>query len=260
MSLVQAAIRTCVVEAIKGRTRFEDNVLDSEIGAFSQTENGQFSVNQDKPFIAVYTESASGQLQEQPETLLSNGRVTLVLELGVTNLMDLGQEDPETGVALYDVGIPVTDQNQELLLNVVVRQIKNCLMDHANPWTVLLRGFVTAFVDFEQIRASQDKGVKLAAHQLKITCACINDPPCKTPLTETNPFAKFLAAADASSDGAVKGVANMLRATLDEDVAHSTIAPQAAQVLTDKHVGEGGAISQVTIESDVGEPHVEDFS
>jgi hypothetical protein len=261
MSLIQAALRISAVEALKGRTRFGDNVLDSEIDAFSQINGNEFGTSQTKPFIAVYTEGASGGSLDQPESLGVNDRITLVLELGIASTMT--ELNEETGEKTIDVGILATDRSQEILLNIVVRQIKDCLMDYDNEWTKVFRGLAPRIESYEQIRAAQNNGIKLAAHQLKIVCNCINEPNAGSPIVEALPFGQFLSAAEGSGDDELVNIAGMIRAVIgagaSSEASEAGLSQGASDALVDDYQEAGSEITQLTVEGEVGAPHVQEF-
>ena len=78
MSLTMMALRIAAVQALKaGGTLVGDNVLDSQISAIDQTADGQLRSDQQRPFIAVYTDAAKSQDLGQTG-LRSNGRVAQI--------------------------------------------------------------------------------------------------------------------------------------------------------------------------------------
>lgn len=193
MSLHRIAARIAAVQALKGRTLVGDNVLDSEIGAIDISADGAVALEEDKPFIAVYCDGSSfkdGPASVMPRALTMNGYTDFLFEAGITAAMT--ETDPETDEStLIGVGIPATDAALEFKLDIIMRQIVDCLTDPANEWAAVFRDLCERFVALERNRTSGNEGTRLAAHQMKLTVELKNDPARGTDIKPTHALMRF---------------------------------------------------------------------
>lgn len=210
MSLAKLALRISAVQAIRGRTLVQENVLDSEIGAISESATGAIETDKDKPFIAVYTDkdkySADGS---NGQGFFENGSCTLVLESGVT--ANMSYVDEETGAVVGGIGIPDTDRSREAMLDVVDAQIKHALKDPQNEWADLCLRFILSVQSVETIRAGNASGVRISAHQTKIVCSLIDDPQPGEPLDEQGAFFLFLQKIEGADNQFYNKIAEIIR-------------------------------------------------
>lgn len=192
MSLTMLAARIAAVEALKAaNTSVGRNVLDSQISAFDHTATGQLSTDQQRPFVAVYTDSAK-TAELGSSGLRANGAVDFLFNCGVTIAMS--QTNKETGESEIVEGYPATDPIFETILDVLDMQICRALVDDQSPWAQVFGGFVCRFVAKELLRSSgKVDGVRLAAGQVKITAELWSDPPLGQGFPEGSPWARFLA-------------------------------------------------------------------
>ncbi len=230
MSLMRIAVRTAVVQAIKaGQTMAGDHVFDSRIGALDVTVDGAISTREDRPWVVVCTDaSATGGGQggaASPDSFrrafVPNGWTTLTIDTGIaSNMMD---RDPETGEAVLVSGIPVTDDGLELYLDLLARQIGDTLTDPKNEWSEAFRRLVQGVQNSERLRtADDDKGVRLAAQQLKLTLDLRADPVKGDTEDSGTAIGAFLAVCDRSDDLNVQNIARLIRAEVagaTDDVA-----------------------------------------
>lgn len=192
MSIVRVALRISAVEALKGRTLVDSNVLDSQIGALDVAANGALHTPQEKPFISVYTDDAKVTDGLELRSLTRSGKVDIVFEAGIATSHVV--TDPATDESVIYEGVPATDANFEFHLDLTMRQIADALADPENEWAVIFNGLVRSFEQSQRSRASGDtNGVRLAAHQLKLTVDAIADPVRGVPLKDNSPLALFLA-------------------------------------------------------------------
>ncbi|MBB5515770.1 hypothetical protein FHS89_001790 [Rubricella aquisinus] len=192
MSLTMMALRIAAVQALKaGGTLVGENVLDSQISAIDQTTNGQLRSDQQKPFIAVYTDAARAQDLSQTG-LRTNGRVEIVFNCGVA--LTMAQTNKNTGAAEIIEGFPATDANFEAILDVLEVQIGRTLTDPDNAWSQVFAGFIKGYVSKDHVRSSSAaENVRLAAGQTKLTVDVFADPIQDQALSETGPWRRFLA-------------------------------------------------------------------
>lgn len=192
MSLTMMALRIAAVQALKaGGTLVGDNVLDSQISAIDQTADGQLRSDQQRPFIAVYTDAAKAQDLGQTG-LRSNGRVDIMFNCGVS--VTMAETNKETGETEIVDLFPATDANLEAVLDALDVQITRVLSDPDNPWAQVFGDFVQAYVAKEHVRSSSSaENVRLAAGQTKLTVDVFADPRHGQPLAEGGPWPRFMA-------------------------------------------------------------------
>ena len=192
MSLTMMALRIAAVQALKaGGTLVGDNVLDSQISAIDQTADGQLRSDQQRPFIAVYTDAAKAQDLGQTG-LRSNGRVDIMFNCGVS--VTMAETDKETGETQIVDLFPATDANLEAVLDALDVQISRVLTDSDNPWAQVFGDFVQAYVAKEHVRSSSSaENVRLAAGHTKLTVDVFADPRHGQPLAEGGPWPRFMA-------------------------------------------------------------------
>lgn len=195
MSLVRIAARISAVEALKGRTLVGDNVLDSEIGAIDIGADGSARTDEDRPFIAVYTDAGAAS-DIALRSLLVNGPTELLFESGITAAMT--ETDPNTDESrIIGIGIPATDKAFEFYLDMIARQIGDALTDPANEWGQIFMGLSHKLTSVKRARTSGDgNGQRLAGQQISITADLWPDPVKGKPMADTHPLALFLTKAD----------------------------------------------------------------
>lgn len=200
MSLIRIAARIAAVRALRGKTLVGDNVLDSQIGALEVDAAGNLRTDEDKPFISVFTDAAMSNDTEL-RAFVDNGDTEILFEAGIAATQIT--TDPDTDESVVYAGIPATDAAFEFHLDIVARQIGDALTDPANEWAEIFRRMVREHKKIERSRTSgDDKGIRLAALQIKVTADMIADPVRGSELKETHPLARFFAKA-ASEDDAV---------------------------------------------------------
>jgi hypothetical protein len=192
MSLTMMALRIAAIEALKaGGTLVGDNVLDSQISAFDHPAQGGLQSDQERPFIAVYTDAAKADDLAQ-SGLRANGRVDILFNAGVS--MTMTRSNRDTGAAEIVEGFPATDAHFEAVLDVLEWQIGSVLSDPENPWSQVFRGFILADVAKHHVRsASAADQVRLAAGQTKLTVSVFADPRPGQSMDPNGPWAAFMA-------------------------------------------------------------------
>lgn len=215
MSLARIALRAAGVEALKGRTRAQDNVLDSEIGIIDNDGAGNIEIDSDSYFISVYTDAGKAQVGDNElRALLLNGRTELLFETGVTAKMLVAS--PQNGTAMMpEIGIPDTDGNFEFTLDLISREIAQALTDPDNAWGQIFQSFIYRTVSLERGRVGNiSEGIRLAAHQTKITVDLIDDPEPRKSLDLDTPFSRFITMAKASNDESLQKKATFIEAII----------------------------------------------
>jgi hypothetical protein len=185
------ALRIAAVEALKaGGTMVGTNVLDSQISAIDQTVDGALKTDQQRPFIAVYSDNSKAD-SLGATGLRSNGRIELTFNCGVS--LTMGELNKATGVTEIIEGLPSTDAQFEAILDVVGCQICRVLEDASNPWAQVF-GNLCALVSKVQMRSSSAaENVRLACGQVKLTVEGYADPPLGQVFAEGSPWPNFLA-------------------------------------------------------------------
>ena len=208
MSLIRIAARIAAVEALKGNTLVGDNVLDSEIGAFSQGADGTTRTDEDRPFIAVYTDGSENK-DNALRSMSVNGMTDFIFESGVTTTMTV--TDPDTLETVVMPGIPATDKAFEFYLDMIARQIADTLTNPDNAWAEVFRGLTSGVQGIKRARTSSDaSGVRLAGQQITVSAVLVNEPVRGAVMAVTHPLAKFFAlAADLEGTAVAKQIAMM---------------------------------------------------
>lgn len=192
MSLIRIALRICALQAVKGRTLVGDNVLDSEIGALETSAAGELKTPQEKQFVSVYTDDSKQLSGLELRSLTASGEIDLVFEAGVATPHVIS--DPDTDEKVIMNGLPAADANFEFYLDLTLRQIADALADPKNEWAAIFNSLILRIEKCQRARISGDtNGVRLAAHQMKITVAAIAEPVAGQSLKAGTPMAAFFA-------------------------------------------------------------------
>lgn len=233
MSLVRIALRIALVEALRGRTLVGDNVLDSQIGALDVAADGSLRTDQQKAWIAVYTDASTskdGAADVSLRALVPNGATQILIETGLTAAQVL--IDPETEQSVVYPGIPDTDAAFELHSDIVMRQIADVLSDPLNGWSEVARRMILSFQSVERLRVSGDQqGTRLAAQQTRIVANLVADPVRGVPLKDGSPLNAFFDQAEATLRVPNPGYPDESDdETIVEPVVASTLALMRAQI------------------------------
>ncbi|WP_062111132.1 hypothetical protein [Aureimonas sp. AU40] len=213
MSLARIALRTAAVEAIKGRTMVGENVLDSPNGALDIQSDGTLRTEEDKPFVAIYTdEGVADDVAERD--LTENGSCVLVIEIGIS--MAMTELDRETGQStIVGVSVPASDRAFEFFLELVQRQVLDALSDPDSVWADIFRALHTRVEKMEVgARRTSDNGQKLAGHQTRLQLALMPDPVRGAPLDPRSAMARFLTALEAEGEATYVAQAVAMRSVL----------------------------------------------
>tara|TARA_R110002049_G_scaffold45609_5_gene132986 strand:- start:1450 stop:2223 length:774 start_codon:yes stop_codon:yes gene_type:complete len=191
MSLTMMALRIAAVEALKaGGTMVGTNVLDSQISAIDQTVDGALKTDQQRPFIAVYSDNSKAE-DLGATGLRANGRVELTFNCGVS--LTMGELNKETGVTEIIEGLPSTDAQFEAILDILGCQICRVLTDASNPWAQVF-GDLCVLVSKVQVRSSSAaENVRLACGQVKVMVDAYADPPLGQLFEDGSQWPTFLA-------------------------------------------------------------------
>lgn len=197
MSMTMMALRIAAVEALKnGGTLVGSNVLDSQISAIDLTADGALTSDEQKPFIAVYSDRARST-DLGSTGLRTNGQVEISFNFGVS--LAMAETDRVTGESQVIEGFPATDAHFELVLDVLDLQITRALTDPGNEWAQVFGAFVNKWVAKDHLRSSnKGNGARLAAGQIRLTAECFADPALNQPLAENGPWRRLMSLLEAS--------------------------------------------------------------
>lgn len=204
--LTRIALRVAVQEALRGATLAGDNVLDSQFTALDLGADGALRIDQDRPFISVYTDGGRVGAGNGFLSLFGDDpNVELVIEAGISAAML--ELDRETGVTnIIGVGLPDTDANMELTLDLMMRQVADALVAPDNLWADLARELMGNVSSIERSRIGQKQnGTRVAAQEVRISAGLLADPVKGATLAGST-YAKFLAALAASSDARLRKI------------------------------------------------------
>lgn len=235
MSLMRIALRIAIVEALRGKTLVGNNVLDSQIGALDVAADGSLRTDQQKAWIAVYTDASSskdGSAGVSLRALAPNGATQILIETGLTAAQVI--VDPETEQSVVYPGIPDTDAAFELHTDIVMRQVSDALTDPLNPWAEVVRRMILSVRTVDVLRVSGDQhGTRLAAQQMKIVADIATDPVRGVTLKDGSPLEAFFSLAERTMRVVNPAFPDdSMDETIVDPVVASTLALMRAQIDT----------------------------
>jgi hypothetical protein len=238
--LTRIALRVAVQEALRGATLAGDNVLDSQFTALDLDADGALRTDQDRPFISVYTDG--GRIGSGNGFLSLFGddpTVELVIEAGISAAMF--EEDPDTGVtSIIGVGLPDTDANMELTLDLMMRQVADALVAPGSPWADLARELLGNVSGIERSRIGQKQnGTRVAAQEVRITASLLADPVKGADLAGSI-YVKFLEALAASSDARLHKVQQAFETALTGTAADWDLVQRELGLTVGQSIALGG--------------------
>lgn len=253
------ALRIAVQEALRGQTLAGENVLDSQIAALDLDADGSLRTDQDRPFLAVYTDGGTVGAGNGLGMLFGDPSIELVIEAGISAAMV--EIDEATGATtIIGVGLPPTDAGMELSLDVLMRQVADALTDPANEWAELVRNLLTDISGIERSRVGQvTNGTRLAAHELRIRAGLVQDPIKGADIAGTT-YEPFLAALAASEKPHLLAVKTAIELALAGDVADWELVQRELGISNAQSIallgtrpmatdtGEPGTLAEATIE------------
>lgn len=187
--LVRLMLRTCFVEALKGRTSVGARVYDSALEPLDKVGCG--------PFLSVYTGqgelTAPGGHSARP--LFGTSRCLLVFQYGLTEAMV--EVDPQTNeTTIIGFGFPPVDAGLQLSLDIIGRQLAGVLVTPVDEWGRFAQKIAPAFRDVRlEPGISNDDGVRVATHQLSMLANLVQEPVTRNALID-----EYLALLSASAD------------------------------------------------------------
>lgn len=161
--LNRLALRICTVEALRGRTYAGANVFDSRQATIDEIAFEVDAAPKPMPTISVYTDDGHFRPGDRSLFNVSGdhrhnvGFQRLVIEIVLTQRMvvtdDSGavMRNPD-GSVLTELIVLDTDPTIEFYLDIIERQVSNCLMVAGNAWSEMWKGFVLDIGDHESKR------------------------------------------------------------------------------------------------------------
>lgn len=166
MSLVRAALRILVVEALKGATLAGGRVFDSLLGDLSPD---QFHTGDEAPTLVVLTDKDEGEANSAQNGGPPFGReMELSIEMGMTQRV---RSASEGDVLIY----PNTNARLEAALDTFEFQVMRHLQYSSNPLCVLFRRFyrITKYDCHRQV--FDETGTLVACRLLTLVCYASDD-------------------------------------------------------------------------------------
>ena len=202
MLLAREALRICTVQALRADTRLAKwaIVRDSEQGPLED-----FLEDKPLPQVIVYTDG--GQFGDGETDLLSGGPQDLVLEVAMTQVMQVDVEETSTPQWVY--APPPTDAAMELTIGCIERLVIVALTDPQSAWAEMWRKFALNIGEIQANRGSSMRdGVLFAGRQIVLPVTLPKDPVPGDTLGQI--WSDWLDLVDAEPD--LAAVAGMLRA------------------------------------------------
>lgn len=218
MSLMRIALRIAAIEALRGKTFVNNNVLDSEIGAIDIAADHSVDSDRGEPFISVYTAEAVAQ-NDGRISLFGATNCDLVLDAAVSAQMVKRDDD---GDIVSNLPItPDSDRAYEISLDVLQHQIYAAFGEPEGEWAEIVRKIISDKINAVEISVGRSSSkARLAARQIRITIELCPDPVNLDDLSSQHPFSMFLNelekgdADDAERDEDFKGLAAALRGVI----------------------------------------------
>ncbi|MCA1776048.1 MAG: hypothetical protein LC676_10695 [Loktanella sp.] len=217
MSLSRLGMRIAAARAIRDETMADGRVFDSRIDPLSLTheDGGQ-------PAIIVTTDDHVSDPHGR-DMLGGEHTCDLIVEIVIASQVTVPGMDGET---LVSIDIPHTDEGLEMILDLIEAQTIRALTAERDEWGAIWMLFVPRITQRVSRRgASVENGARFAARQLVLSCDLLSDPvPAAAPANDSA-WGRLLAALEA--DGALAGVAKILRAQIEDDRADWRVAADA---------------------------------
>lgn len=167
MSLVDFAFRTCICNALKGRTRAGNNVFDTPVDPIDAVFEGEAN----RIVIGVFTNigeiTPDGKsLQNAKNTMEVQIQIYLPWSTGLAATDELGQ-------------VKGRDAGGAFVFDLISREVARALTPDTNPWADLLQTFIT---DYGHIRrqsfvvATETKVLEVSGKEIVYQYETISEP------------------------------------------------------------------------------------
>jgi hypothetical protein len=168
--IVAYAIRTCLGQALIGKTLAGDRIHDSAVQPIEEMIKPE-----PQPFIVVSTDDEESEPRGW-ELLDAKRAINVVVEIAIGGLTKVDLPETEGGGEALRLEIPHTDEGLETTLNMVGRQIYREILV-AGPWSDLFRDIAFNCTKVTVRRgANTEGGTRFAARQYVFTCDTIAEP------------------------------------------------------------------------------------
>jgi len=207
MSFARLALRRTAIEAVRAGTYAL--VSDSQMAPIEKFADGH-----SMPVIMVFIDEAKAGISGTD--LLTSDMVKLVFQVVVTQKTKLPVVDSDTGDVVGDQDYwqtAQTDAHQELMLDLLCRDIDLALTDPKNKWAELFKDMVVGIATRSSVRgmggAHEDR---FAAWQIIYDVELLKEPG-RGPVNEGSVWQRFMDLMEAKPENAP--IIGLLKATLD---------------------------------------------
>jgi hypothetical protein len=189
MSIVRQLVQIAVVEALRGRTAALGNVFDSKMDTLPGLLKGGA-----EPVLVFSIEESVEDADDATDGFLGRGgRLTGMMQSAVAS-------GKEVRNGQGTVTVPVlgeTDSAYEALLNIIDRQWRAVLHDHANPWSMVFRDLVVSVGPIRTVRATDpETGTKHACRFSQFEIETLPEPLPGDPIADAISAGLALMASD----------------------------------------------------------------
>lgn len=194
MIIGQDILRLLTCRVLRGQTFAGNRVFDSP------AQPADLKIAEDRaPFIAVYTDDADADLQDQSFNL-ADTRVYLLIECacvaGAEKNPDMTDEQKKLAVELAH-----TDEALELAIGILSRQCIQAFQDHT-PWAELWKKFTSTGRHRVEVRRggpgqqSQQTAIRFASRIMRMQVNVLSDPVYGESTETTGFWKQFVALAE----------------------------------------------------------------
>lgn len=189
MSIVRQLVQIAVVEALRGRTAALGNVFDSKMDTLPGLLKGGA-----EPVLVFSIEESVEDADDATDGFLGRGgRLTGMMQSAVASGKEISDGQ---GTVIVPV-LGETDSAYEALLNIVDRQWRAVLHDHANPWSMVFRDLVVSIGPIRTVRATDpETGTKHACRFAQFEIETLPEPLPGDPIADAISAGLALMASD----------------------------------------------------------------
>lgn len=168
--IVAYAIRTCLGQALFGKTLAGDRIHDSAVEPLEEMIKPE-----PQPFIVISTDDEEAEPQGW-ELLDAKRSINIVVEVAIGGMTKVDLPASEGGGPALRLDIPHTDEGLETTLNMVGRQIYREILV-GGEWSDLFRDIAYGLSKVTVRRgANAEQGTRFAARQYVFTADTIAEP------------------------------------------------------------------------------------
>ena len=207
MSLVDLALRTSTMFALKGKTLAGANVFNSPSDPLTKILDGGEDGTEIRTVLAIYTNSGDSLPEGKS---FQNGKFSaeVTLQIYIPWTSGIKAADDELGE------IKGRDEGGAFILDLIAAEIDAALLPSASPWAEIRSNFITGFGHIKRqsfVLQVENKNIEVMAKETVSIIETIADPTPGDPLDF--PWVGFLAAMESEGSEYVS-LATALRARL----------------------------------------------